>query len=147
MIPKVRITGILVEDDNILLLDQDVTASRHWSLPGGALEPGETIEQCLIREMKEETGLDVAVGDLLYICDRIHGGNHVVHLTFLMTRKGGLLKRGYEPEPGANQIRDVRMVPLGELPGYGFAPTFYELALSGFPDRGSYKGDVSNIGL
>jgi 8-oxo-dGTP pyrophosphatase MutT (NUDIX family) len=60
---KVRVTGILVENKRILLLEQKVTDSRQWSLPGGALEVGETMEQCMIREMKEETGLDIVVGD------------------------------------------------------------------------------------
>jgi len=73
---KTRVTGVLAEGNRILLLKQDVTksSSRKWSLPGGTLEAGETIECCPIREMKEETGLDVEIGDLLYICDRIQDG-------------------------------------------------------------------------
>lgn len=144
---KVRVTGILIEQSSILLLKQDVTQTRHWSLPGGTLELGETIEQCLVRELKEETGLDISVVDLLYVCDRIQEDNHVVHITFLMKRAGGDLLRGHEPESGAGKIRSVKMVPLRELQNYGFTPTFYELASSNFPDRGTYKGNVSNIGL
>ena len=54
---KTRVTGILIEDQKILLVKQKVTDSRNWSLPGGALEFGETLEECIIREMFEETGL------------------------------------------------------------------------------------------
>ncbi len=69
---KVRPTGVLVEDGELLVLRQRVTESlpRDWSLPGGALEYGETVRECLVREMREETSLNVQVGDLLYLCDR-----------------------------------------------------------------------------
>jgi ADP-ribose pyrophosphatase YjhB (NUDIX family) len=62
MNPKVRATTVLIEDGCILLLEQQVTESlgRKWSLPGGTLEVGETLEACVVRETREETGLDVA---------------------------------------------------------------------------------------
>jgi len=137
----------IIEDDSILLCEQDVAPSRRWSLPGGTLEFGETIEQCLVREMKEETGLDISVLDLLYVCDRLHEDNHVVHMTFLIERTGGRLGTGDGLEFARGKIKSVKMVPLNELPNYGFTPTFYELARANFPDKGTYKGNVSNIGL
>ena len=147
VIQKVRVTGILVEENNILLLEQDVTESRRWSLPGGSLEPGETIEQCLVREMKEETGLDISIVDLLYICDRLQEDNHVVHMTFLIKKMGGKLGTGDGAEFTTGKIKSVKMIPLYELENYGFASTFCDLARSNFPDRGTYKGNISNIGL
>ena len=149
MNPKVRVTGILIESNEILLLRQNVakSMSREWSLPGGALETGETLEQCLIREMKEETGLDVLVGDLLYVCDRMQDDNHVVQISFLVERNGGQLRRGSEPEVGANKIQDVRMVPVRKLSEYGFGQSFCAVAEAGFADRGRYAGSIENIGL
>ena len=65
----VRVTGVLLHADKILLVQQQ-TESRAWSLPGGKLEPGETLEEGLIREMQEETGLDVRLIKQLYVCDK-----------------------------------------------------------------------------
>ncbi|MDR2248963.1 NUDIX hydrolase [Acinetobacter sp.] len=54
----VSVKGILVLDEQILLLKNE---RDEWELPGGKLEPNEDIPSCLIREIKEETGLDVQV--------------------------------------------------------------------------------------
>lgn len=142
----VRVTGILVEDGRILLLDQDVD-DRSWSLPGGRVEPGEPLGDALVREMREETGLDVRVERLLYVCDHLPvGGPHVVHMTFELSRVGGELGRLTEGVD-TNRIRGVRFVPLDELTGLGFGSRFAELARAGWPGAGSYAGAKKNIGL
>ena len=147
MNPKVRATAVLIEEDRILLVKQRVSDARHWSLPGGALEMGETLEACVAREVREETGLSVRVDRLLYLGDRIEDDRHVVHITFAVSRVGGCLVVGTEPEPGANPIYDVEMVPIESLSEYGFGRRFCDLAAAGFPDEGSYVGAVSHIGL
>jgi ADP-ribose pyrophosphatase YjhB (NUDIX family) len=102
MTPQVRVTGVLLEHGRILLCQQHVTESstRRWSLPGGTLEFGESIEHCLLREMKEETALTVKVGALLHVADRIQDGRHIVHVTVLVDRVAGELKSGTEPDSG-----------------------------------------------
>ena len=145
MRPIVRPTGILIEEHKILIVKQDVTATRHWALPGGALELGETIEQCLVREIKEETGLDVLVKELLYVCDRIRQDSHVVHMTFLVEKIGGRLRTGQELLLEKEKIRELDMVPVDKLQDYGFSPTFCGLVKSNFPERGSYKGDFNKF--
>jgi ADP-ribose pyrophosphatase YjhB (NUDIX family) len=149
--PRVRVTGVLIEGGRILLLRVrdpiSPSSDRRWSLPGGKPEFGESIEACLKREMREETGLDVSVGKLLYVCDRILGSDHVVHMTFLVHRNSGHLVLGREPEPDANEILDVELVPIEDLESRGFTARFRELVEAGFPGAGSYKGLVRNIGL
>ena len=144
--PRVRPTAVLIEDGRLLIVKQKVSDQRHWSLPGGALEYGETVAQCLVRETKEETGLDVKVKDLLYICDRFrHLDHHIVHMTFLVERVGDRPVSDVflheDVDSGSHDMmREVRLVPIEELPAYGFSPTFLQLVQDGFPDRG-YKGD------
>lgn len=78
---QVRVTGILIESEKVLLVKQKV-ANRDWSLPGGRVENGETLEEAMIREMKEETGLDVKVKNLLYVCDKPDALPSLLHITY-----------------------------------------------------------------
>ncbi len=57
-------SALVVDDDGRVLL-QRRTDSRNRALPGGTMDIGETLGQCIIREVKEETGLDIAITGLL----------------------------------------------------------------------------------
>lgn len=142
----VRATGILIENAKILLLDQDVNAKRRWSLPGGKVEADEKLGDCLIREVREETGLDVEIVRLLYVCDLITEKAHVLHITFEIRPTGGTLgkiAKGIDK----NKIRAVKMIPVSELVTHGFGKKFQELVEQKFPRAGSYMGEKKNIGL
>lgn len=143
---NVRVTGILIENNKILIVQQKLSESRAWSLPGGRLERGESLEQGLKRELKEETGLDVRIERLLYLCDVNASGNTVLHITFLLTRTGGVITLPTN-EFDANPIHDVRFVPVDELTDYGFSEVFIKLIKNDFKGSGNYAGDKKNIGL
>jgi ADP-ribose pyrophosphatase YjhB (NUDIX family) len=142
---RVRVTGIVIEDGRLLLLNQDTPGTgRSWSLPGGKLEDGETLAGALIREMKEETGLDIDPGRLLYVCDHLPA--KVVHMTFEALRTGGTvgdIAAGADTTP----IRGVEFVPFSKLTSLGFTERFAGLVTAGFPGAGSYMGPKSSIGL
>ncbi|MEW2093849.1 NUDIX hydrolase [Streptomyces sp. NPDC006682] len=137
-------TGVVIEDNAILLLDQDTDSKRSWSVPGGKVEEGETLANALVREMREETGVEVEVGRLLYLCDDVKA--HIVHVTFEARRIGGqigVITEGADTRP----IRQVAFVKLDDLPGVGFSETFVKLCQEDFPRAGSYMGPKSAIGL
>jgi len=64
---KIEVSAALIFRGGQLLITQR-HASAHlgglWEFPGGKREPGETFEQCLVREIREELGVEISVGDL-----------------------------------------------------------------------------------
>ena len=89
-----------------------------WSVPGGALEIGETLRQCAVREALEETGLRVEAGEVLEVFDAIYAETdgrtlyHYVLIDFACTLLGGELKAGGD----AIQAKWVRLADLEEYP-------------------------------
>ncbi|MBN2238456.1 MAG: NUDIX domain-containing protein [Dehalococcoidales bacterium] len=131
------------------IVKQKVTEKRHWSMPGGKLEFGETLSDCVSREFIEETGLVVHVKELVYVTDRIapEPDTHVVHMVFLVERtESTSLPEEWThldpaPSASADELRTVRMVPVNEIEDYGFSSVFHKLVQDDFPGRGGYKGD------
>jgi 8-oxo-dGTP diphosphatase len=88
-----------------------------WSLPGGRVELGETLEEAVAREVLEETSLIVQVGPLIEVLDRVRrtpdGGveHHFVIIDYLCRCSGGQLAC-------ASDADDARWVPVGELDAY-----------------------------
>lgn len=143
---KIRITAVVLRKDNILLVEQNVDNTRNWSLPGGGLDEGETLEEGIIRELIEETGVKIKVKELLYLCDYIRHDRHVVHMTFLAEAPNDEIG---ETTPGLdeNPIKSIAYVPVDEIETYGFSKKFKKLVKNNFPNKGSYMGDKSHIGL
>ena len=141
---RIRVTGGLIEDDRLLLVRQRVNQARSWSLPGGSVEPGETLVDAVVREVAEETGLSTEVRRLLYVAELPEHG--LVHITFELGRTGGELRLPTN-EHDENPISDVRFVPIPQLCDYGFSETWRNLTCTGFDSAPSYVGHKRAIGL
>ena len=70
--PVVGVGAVIVDDGKVVLIRRRYEPLKgQWSLPGGGVEIGETLEAAVVREMLEETGLQVAVGPVVEVFDRI----------------------------------------------------------------------------
>lgn len=88
---KVRVVVILLRGSELLLMNHRRLGLNYWVLPGGAVKEGETVADCARREMREETGLEIELGRLVYLADVISPDRrrHHVNLFFLGQPIGG----------------------------------------------------------
>lgn len=119
--PFVGVGAVIVHEGRVLLVKRryEPLAGR-WSLPGGGVELGETLEASVAREMLEETGLEVEVGPVIEVFDRITRDDdgrvryHYVLVDYLCWPIGGHLRAGSDVEAAV-------FVHPEELPAYGLS--------------------------
>ena len=71
--PVVGVGAVVVDGDRVVLVKRGHPPLQgEWSLPGGAVELGETLEEAVAREVFEETGLQISVGAVVEVLDRVH---------------------------------------------------------------------------
>ena len=100
--PIVAVGAVVLNEDGEVLLIRRAKPPRagEWSLPGGAIELGETVHSAVVREVREETNLTVSVLELLMNVDSIIKDDdglidyHYVLLDYLAVTTGGTLKAG-----------------------------------------------------
>ncbi len=92
-----QVTAALIFKDNLVLIAQRPPESRHagfWEFPGGKVEPGETFEQGLVREIQEELNLDIEVGPLFLSVDHDYDDfSLTLHAFFCRPRPAASLPR------------------------------------------------------
>jgi ADP-ribose pyrophosphatase YjhB (NUDIX family) len=110
--PKVDVRGVVFKEERILLVKEMTDGC--WALPGGWADVGEAPSESVVKEIREEAGLEVRPTKLLAVYDRDKHGhsphpNHVYKLFFLCTIVGGTPQNGTE-------TRGVGFFPENELP-------------------------------
>ena len=116
--PIVGVGAVIVQNGSVVLIHRKYEPlAGQWSLPGGALEIGETLEAGVTREMLEETGLEVKVGSVIEVFDRItfdatrRVRYHYVLIDYLCWPIGGELRAG-------SDVDDVALVDPSQLAQY-----------------------------
>jgi 8-oxo-dGTP diphosphatase len=116
----VRVAAVVEREGALLLVrHQKPDSDPYWVLPGGRLEPGETIPECADRELTEETGLTAGFSGVLYVSEFLREGRHTIDVVARMSLQGdGEANLGSDPEvaPGTEPtLREVRWVSVDEL--------------------------------
>ena len=83
-----------------------------WEFPGGKIEAGETVEACIKREILEELGIDIEVGDHLITIDHTYSDFHVTLIVHQCRHLAG--------EPQAIECQEIRWVALEEIEQFTF---------------------------
>ncbi len=111
--PQVAVAAIVTDSAGRVLLIKrgHPPAQGRWSVPGGRVEGGETLEQALLRELLAETGLTARMGPLAEVIEYIDDSYHYVILDYLMTDPQGELCAG-------DDAAEARFVALDELQNY-----------------------------
>lgn len=119
--PQIAIGAIVLHDDQLLMVQRANDPGKGlWSLPGGRVELGEYLADALKREVREETGLEVEVGELAGILEVPGAELHYVILDYHATLIGE------RTATKGSDASDVRWVPLKEVAHLECTPRFVE---------------------
>ena len=97
VLPIASVEAVILKDDKLLFLRRkNDPVKGEWWFPGGRIRKGETLAEALIREVKEETGLQVIESKLINVYSRIFETRHDISIVYLCSCKGAKIKLNSE---------------------------------------------------
>jgi len=114
---RLRVCGICAEGNHVLLVNHRGVGplENFWMPPGGGVHFGESAPEALQREFREETGLAVRVGNLMFVNEFIGPPLHAVELFFRVYAVGGRLRTGTDPEVTQQLITGVSYLSFPQI--------------------------------
>ena len=140
--PIVSVGAVVIDGERVVLVKRGQEPLKgRWSLPGGVVEAGEALDAAVVREVREETGLDVQVGPVVEVLDRINRDEtgrveyHYVIVDYVCRAVGGSLTC-------ASDADDARWVDRGDVREYELTTKVAEVidrafAMRDVPSRSS----------
>lgn len=106
---KVRVRGVITHRGRLLVVRHG-PERNYYALPGGHLELGEDIKNCLKREVKEELGVVPKIGKLLYVHNFSQGGEQTIEFFFHILNGADFLKVDLSKSSHGSEIYELRWV-------------------------------------
>lgn len=117
---RYRACAAIIHKEKIVMVLHNHQGKEYWTLPGGKIEEGETPEEAAVREVQEETGLDVVIKEFLF--DQRSYNGRIVSSCFLakLIDPDQSVKLGYDPEEihldaKDRILKEVRWFPLNSV--------------------------------
>jgi len=134
---RVGTRAVVFNKDNEILVVTNLPEADYYYLPGGGVWFHEKIEDCLVREVKEETGLDVQAERLLWVRDFLEGfpNLHGIEPFFLATIRGGK----FQPVHDSVSHAENSFMSLEQLERIRFYPTSFIEKLKTLRDHRSWS--------
>lgn len=108
--PHLCVSAVAVDDDRLLLVRRGRgPAQGEWAVPGGRVQPGETLAEAVVRELAEETGIEGVCGALIDWVERVGAEDHFVIFAFAVAVMEA------PPPVAGSDAAEAAWVPLGQV--------------------------------
>lgn len=137
----IRSSAIVKDNNKILLIHRIKDGDEYWTFPGGGVEEGETWEETVIRELKEETNLNVTSLKLAFMDQTYEGGNE--HPFYLCRTSGESVLGGEEKDKNSTEnFYELQWIKINEVEKYNLLPETAKYRLLNY-----YKNELSKKSL